>query len=120
MRVRVRIRDALVNVDVGPGHQRLKWLAMVALQRYAEMPSSDGTIGISHAHVATGLMDSEGNELPPNKSIRVALSDGDEVFAMEEVNHTGRPLFLMGIRKPHHAVCRLSSKPEFSPRWEPV
>ena len=82
MRVRVRIRDALVNVDVGPGHQRLKWLAMVALQRYAEMPSSDGTIGISHAHVATGLMDSEGNELPPNKSIRVALSDGDEVFAM--------------------------------------
>ena len=32
MRVIVCIRDAQINVDVGPGHQRLKWLAMVALQ----------------------------------------------------------------------------------------
>ena len=82
MRVIVCIRDAQINVDVGPGHQRLKWLAMVALQRYSETASPDGTIGISHAHVATGLMDVEGNELPPNKSIRVALSDGQEVYAL--------------------------------------
>lgn len=36
MKVRVRVRDYTVHVDVGPGHQRLKWLAMVALQRYQE------------------------------------------------------------------------------------
>ena len=82
MRVSVRVRDAAIWVDVGPGHQRLKWLAMVALQRYAAMASADGSIQISHAHVATGLMDAEGNELPPNKSVRVALADGQEVFAL--------------------------------------
>ena len=36
MKVVVRIRDAAITVDVGPGHQRLKWLALVALQRYRE------------------------------------------------------------------------------------
>lgn len=36
MKVRVRVRDYTVHIDVGPGHQRLKWLAMVALQRYHE------------------------------------------------------------------------------------
>ena len=104
MRVSVRIRDSAVWVDVGPGHQRLKWLAMVALQRYAEMANPEGSITLSHAHVATGLMDAEGNELPPNKSIRVALADGQEVFAMlqqdEEDNATvkgakGTSKFLM-------------------------
>ena len=82
MRVCVRVRDASVWVDVGPGHQRLKWLTMVALQRYAEMPSADGTIVLSQTHVATGIMDAEGNELSPNKSIRVALADGQEVFVL--------------------------------------
>ena len=82
MRVSVRVRDSAIWVDVGPGHQRLKWLAMVALQRYAEMASADGSIQISHTHVATGLMDAEGNELGPNKSIRVALGDGEEVFVI--------------------------------------
>ena len=82
MRVSVRVRDAVIWVDVGPGHQRLKWLALVALQRYAEMAPADSTIPLSHAHVATGLMDVEGNELPPNKSIRVALADGQEVYAL--------------------------------------
>jgi len=82
MRVSVRVRDAQIIVDVGPGHQRLKWLAMVALQRYAESTSTDGSIIFSQAQVATGLIDAEGNELPPNKSIRVALTDGQEVFAL--------------------------------------
>ena len=54
MRVSVRVRDAAIWVDVGPGHQRLKWLAMVALQRYAAMASTDGTIVLSHAQVANG------------------------------------------------------------------
>jgi hypothetical protein len=83
MRVRVRVRDAAVVVDVGPGHQRLKWLAMVALQRYqsSAVPILGG-VSTSHALVAVGLMDGEGNELPPNKSIRVALSDGQEVFVL--------------------------------------
>ena len=80
MRVVVRVRDAAITVDVGMGQQRLKWLAMVALQRYSQIAAD--TVGLSHAHVATGLMDGEGNELPPNKSIRVALQDGAEVFAL--------------------------------------
>jgi len=80
----VRVREIAVTVDVGPGHQRLKWLAMVALQRYQEaiVPSFGGPGNVSHQEVATGLMDGEGNELAPNKSIRVALSDGQEVFAL--------------------------------------
>lgn len=84
MRVVVRVREIAVTVDVGPGHQRLKWLAMVALQRYQEaiVPSFGGPCNVSHQEVATGLMDGEGNELAPNKSIRVALSDGQEVFAL--------------------------------------
>ena len=49
MRVRVRVRDRTVVVDVGPGHQRLKWLALVALQRYNEQStfSSDDTFLVS-------------------------------------------------------------------------
>ena len=84
MKVVVRIRDAAITVDVGPGHQRLKWLALVALQRYREaaVPELGGPINISHAQVATGLMDAAGNLLSPNKSIRVALADGEEVFAV--------------------------------------
>ena len=84
MRVKVRIRESTVTVDVGPGHQRLKWLAMVALQRYADasVPTDPSAAVMSHAEVAVGLMDAEGNELPPNKSVRVALKDGEEVFAL--------------------------------------
>ena len=84
MRVVVRVRETSVTVDVGPGHQRLKWLAMVALQRYREaaVPDLGGPIHVSHGEVATGLMDTDGNLLSPNKSIRVALSDGQEVFAI--------------------------------------
>jgi len=87
MHVKVRVRDVSVTVDVGPGHQRLKWLSMVALQRYhAATVSTDPMLGVgmmvSHSEVAIGLMDSEGNELPPNKSVRVALTDGQEVFAL--------------------------------------
>ena len=83
MRVNVRIRETTIPIDVGEGSQRLKWLSMVALQRYEADAalSSDGDI-YSQVHVATGLMDAEGSLLPPNKSIRVALTDGQEVFAL--------------------------------------
>ncbi len=83
MRVNVRVRETTIPIDVGEGSQRLKWLSMVALQRYEADAalSSDGDI-YSQVHVATGLMDAEGSLLPPNKSIRVALTDGQEVFAL--------------------------------------
>ena len=83
MRVNVRVRETTIPIDVGEGAQRLKWLSMVALQRYEADAalSSDGDI-YSQVHVATGLMDAEGALLPPNKSIRVALTDGQEVFAL--------------------------------------
>ncbi|KAL1525478.1 hypothetical protein AB1Y20_020334 [Prymnesium parvum] len=94
MRVRVRVRDTTVLVDVGPGHQRLKWLTMVALQRYSEesLVAGDETFLISQSNVATGLMDERGTLLPPNQSIRVALVDGQEVFALlqcDEVHRKG-------------------------------
>ena len=90
MRVRVRIRTTTIPIEVGTGHQRLKWLSMVALQRYNEerignerlCMADDAMSYISEANVATGLMDAEGNLLPPNQSIRVALEDNAEVFAL--------------------------------------
>ena len=87
MHVRVRVRDMAIVVDVGPGHQRIKWLSMVALQRYhSALVNTDPALGIgsmvSHSEVAIGLMDAEGNELSPNQSVRVALTDGQEVFVL--------------------------------------
>ena len=99
MHVIVRVRDVPIKIDVGTGNQRLKWLAMVALQRYfAATVTTDPALGIgmmiSHAEVAIGIMDAEGNELSPNKSVRVALTDGQEVFALlqsDEVEQTTIP-----------------------------
>jgi hypothetical protein len=34
MRVVVVVREQRIEVEVGPGNQRLKWLAMVAVQRF--------------------------------------------------------------------------------------
>jgi hypothetical protein len=34
MKVLVHVRDQSIEVEVGPGNQRLKWLAMVAVQRF--------------------------------------------------------------------------------------
>ena len=97
MRVRVRVREQSIVVDVGPGHQRLKWLAMVALQRYSASGVSTLT---SHNHVAVGLMDSEGNELGPNKSVRVALQDGEEVFALLQADEEkGQPRAAKGASR---------------------
>ena len=114
MRVNVRVRETTIPIDVGEGAQRLKWLSMVALQRYEADAalSSDGDI-YSQVHVATGLMDAEGSLLPPNKSIRVALTDGQEVFALLQADDDpasaegkrakGTSLFLMSSR---NAPCR--------------
>ena len=82
MRVKVRVRERTIDINVGPGNQRLKWLAMIALQRYEETFSEDSSDSFSQAHVATGIMDAQGTLLTPNKSIRVALEDGQEVFVL--------------------------------------
>lgn len=103
MRVRVRVRDSTFVVDVGPGLQRLKWLTMVALQRYSEdsLIVGNDSLVISQSNVATGLMDASGKLLPPNQSIRVALEDGQEVFALLQADQENRKgskgtsLFLM-------------------------
>ena len=101
MRVNVRVRETTIPIDVGEGSQRLKWLSMVALQRYEADAalSSDGDI-YSQVHVATGLMDAEGSLLPPNKSIRVALTDGQEVFALLQADDElgGSPVALIDAR----------------------
>ena len=82
MKVRVRVRETTLEINVGPGNQRLKWLAMISLQRYEEAFSDDAGIALSQKHVASGIMDAAGNLMPPNKSIRVALDDGQEVFVL--------------------------------------
>ena len=108
--------------DVGEGSQRLKWLSMVALQRYEADAalSSDGDI-YSQVHVATGLMDAEGSLLPPNKSIRVALTDGQEVFALLQADDDpasaegkrakGTSLFLMSQGAAPSKCTKANSAP---------
>lgn len=34
MKVLVHVREQPIEIEVGPGNQRLKWLAMVAVQRF--------------------------------------------------------------------------------------
>ena len=87
MRVRVRVRDHTLEINVGQGSQRLKWLAGISLQRYEETIGEDsGKEAFSSAHVATGIMDAAGTLLPPNKSIRVALEDMQEVFVLVQAD----------------------------------
>ena len=87
MRVRVRVRDHTLEINVGLGSQRLKWLAMISLQRYEETIGEEGgEKTFSNTHVATGIMDAEGKLLAPNKSIRVALDDGQEVFVLVQAD----------------------------------
>ncbi len=42
------VRDQAITIEVGPGNQRLKWLALVAIQRY------ESHSGHSFACVASG------------------------------------------------------------------
>ena len=64
MRVRVRVRDHTLTINVGQGSQRLKWLAVISLQRYEETIGEDsGEKTFSSAHVATGIMDAAGTLL---------------------------------------------------------
>ena len=56
MKVTVWVRDVPIPIFVGPGNQRLKWLAMVAVQRY----EAEGGEAFSQAHVPTGLCDADG------------------------------------------------------------
>lgn len=76
MRIRVHVRDEVIVVDCGEGNQRIKWLAMVSLQRFG------GTAGErqSHKHVATGVMTAEGVSIASNNIISRALVDGQDVF----------------------------------------
>jgi hypothetical protein len=48
MKVTVWVRDQAITIEVGPGNQRLKWLALVAIQRY------ESHSGHSFACVASG------------------------------------------------------------------
>ena len=87
MKVRVRVRDHTLEINVGEGSQRLKWLAVISLQRYEETIGEDSCEkAFSSAHVATGIMDAAGTLLPPNKSIRVALEDMQEVFVLVQAD----------------------------------
>jgi N-acetylneuraminic acid mutarotase len=76
MRVRVHVRDEVIPVECGEGNQRIKWLAMVSLQRY------ESTIGErqSQKHVATGLTSADGTPLLSNKIIARVLDDEAEVY----------------------------------------
>jgi hypothetical protein len=66
MRVLAHVRDQILEVQVGEGNQRIKWLAMVALQRY------DAAIGerLSMRHVAVGLETLEGDQVGRRFAVR--------------------------------------------------
>ena len=99
MKVRVRVRDHTMEINVGQGSQRLKWLAMISLQRYEETISEEGSEkAFSNTHVATGIMDAAGTLLPPNKSIRVALEDGQEVFVLVQADDDPKGVDARGAR----------------------
>ena len=99
MRVRVRVRDHTLTINVGQGSQRLKWLAVISLQRYEETIGEDsGEKVFSSAHVATGIMDAAGTLLPPNKSIRVALEDMEEVFVLVQADDDPKGADAKGAR----------------------
>ena len=111
MRVRVRVRDHTLEINVGEGSQRLKWLAVISLQRYEETIGEDsGEKAFSSAHVATGIMDAAGTLLPPNKSIRVALEDMQEVFVLVQADDDPKGARLLLLHLLLHLLLRSSSQ----------
>lgn len=83
MRVHALVRDRVIIIDCGEGYQRVKWLAMVATQRYDDLlaVTDGGYGGVGKKHVPVGLEDEAGRRLPPTKTVNrlpaaVAAVDG--------------------------------------------
>ena len=64
------------------------------------MPSADQRDrALADSTSRAGIMDAEGNELSPNKSIRVALADGQEVFVLLQADEEDTAA-IKGARAP--------------------
>jgi len=76
MRVCVFVRGEAIVVACGEGNQRVKWLAIVALQRY------ESTLGgpLSHKHVPVGLATEDGTALGSNDIIARVLTNDQAVY----------------------------------------
>ncbi|KAJ1635121.1 hypothetical protein T492DRAFT_863841 [Pavlovales sp. CCMP2436] len=71
MRVQALVRDRVIVIECGEGYQRVKWLAMVATQRYDDLLSvpAGGFGGVGKKHVPCGLEDETGRRIPPTKTV---------------------------------------------------
>ena len=73
MRVRVGVRDKLLDIQVGVGSQSLLWLANAALCRY----DASGLTG-----PPLGLRLEDGTQLPLECTIAQYLADGGQAFVV--------------------------------------
>jgi hypothetical protein len=85
MKVHTLVRDRVIVIDCGDGYQRVKWLAMVAAQRYDDLLAvTDGAFaGVGKKHVPVGLEDEVGRRIPPTKTVNrlpaaLGVQDGAE------------------------------------------
>lgn len=83
MRVHCLVRERVITVDCGDGYQRVKWLAMIATQRYDDLltVTDGGYGGVGKKHVPCGLEDEKGRRIPPTKTVNrlpaaIAAADG--------------------------------------------
>jgi hypothetical protein len=75
MRVRVMVRDKLLDVQLGDGTQSLLWLANAALCRY------DSSLGLELGP-PLGLRLEDGTQLPLHCAVADYLADGAHVFVV--------------------------------------
>ena len=87
MRVVVHVRSTPIQINVGAGTQRLKWLSTTAVQRY----NTAGPEKFAFDHVPVGMLDEKGNLLAPNKSVRAALQDGQNVYVLLQADDESLP-----------------------------
>lgn len=86
MRVHALVRDRVIVIDCGEGNQRVKWLSMVAAQRYDDLAgmTDSGSGRFGKKHVPAGLEDEAGRRIPPTKTVNrlpasIAAAQGIEL-----------------------------------------
>uniref|UniRef100_A0A0G4GV85 Par3/HAL N-terminal domain-containing protein n=1 Tax=Chromera velia CCMP2878 TaxID=1169474 RepID=A0A0G4GV85_9ALVE len=76
MKVRVHVKERTFTVQCGPGSQRLRWLAHVAMARYDEKHH-----GMSLGQ-PLGVRLETGERPGMEESVASALEDGDDVWVL--------------------------------------
>jgi len=106
MRVHALVRDRVIVIDCGEGYQRVKWLAMVATQRFDDLLAitDGGYAGVAKKHVPVGLEDEAGRKIPPTKTVNrlpAAIAAADGVPVDPEYEPRVRVLLLDDAQASH-------------------